>query len=49
MFWSFVAGFSEKFVTNIMGTFESRADDSLASTTEPVPPAPSRYALPLSL
>ena len=25
-FWSFIAGFSEKFVTNIMGALESRAD-----------------------
>lgn len=30
IFWSFLAGFSESFVTNIMGTFESKAlsDDS---------------------
>jgi len=41
MFWSFLAGFSEKFVTNIMGTFESRADDKPQPPTADPPPLTS--------
>jgi hypothetical protein len=39
IFWSFVAGFSEKFVTNIMGALESRADGKPDPDDPPAPPA----------
>jgi len=34
LFWSFIAGFSEKFATNIMGQFESKAAEATLNQTQ---------------
>ena len=38
LFWSFIAGFSEKFATNIIGQFESKAAEANLNQAQPEKP-----------
>ena len=45
VFWSFVAGYSERFVTNIIGQFERDATPAPKGDTKAEPPKPANPKL----